>query len=106
MEMLDAHVYLYESFDDLTDEPITMSFMKWLSDVFQEKPTARKAVSGRYRRQRFDRWQRIEIWNRAGRKCYHCGKKLQSSTAKHMHVDHLLPISKGGSKHVNRIDVV
>ncbi len=41
--------------------------------------------------------ERIALWKDAGKQCYHCGKKLASSSPKSMHVDHLVPFSLGGS---------
>jgi len=41
--------------------------------------------------------ERIALWKDADKQCYHCGKKLASSSPKSMHVDHLEPFSLGGS---------
>lgn len=41
--------------------------------------------------------ERIALWKDSDKQCYHCGKKLASSSRKSMHVDHLVPFSLGGS---------
>jgi 5-methylcytosine-specific restriction endonuclease McrA len=41
--------------------------------------------------------ERQAIWKESGKSCYHCGKKLASSSPKSMHVDHLIPYSLGGT---------
>lgn len=69
-----------------------------------------KFASGRDSKQPYDyrihpvsgrRWlykhERIALWRDADKRCYHCGKKLASSSPRSMHVDHLVPFSLGGS---------
>ena len=73
-----------------------MSFFGFIRDIFDDgvPPYAVDPETGR---RRIGKYERQEIWRRFNKECYHCGKTLRASTAKHMHIDHLIPISKGGS---------
>ena len=36
-------------------------------------------------------------------KCYHCGKELDYETSKAVHLDHLVPLSKGGTHTISNV---
>lgn len=48
------------------------------------------------RRRRFSIATRQRVWDRAGRACAYCAEPLVSWTGHHMHLDHVVPFSKGG----------
>lgn len=41
--------------------------------------------------------ERLALWRNSDKCCYHCGKRLASSSPRSMHVDHKVPFSLGGS---------
>ena len=44
-----------------------------------------------------------ELWDKQNGICYYCGKLIYSSLDKERHIDHKLPISRGGSNDISNI---
>lgn len=65
-----------------------------------------KVLAARLSRPSFSDSFRRELWERDGRKCYICHKRIKNWDGTHMHVDHVVPRSKGGSDAVHNLRAV
>jgi RNase P subunit RPR2 len=46
---------------------------------------------------------REKVWKRNKERCYYCHKHLVSFRGEHMHLDHLVPFSRGGADHEDNL---
>ncbi len=65
-----------------------------------------EVLASRLSRPSFSDSFRHELWERNGRKCYLCHKGIRNWNGTYMHVDHVVPRSKGGSDAAHNLRAV
>ena len=79
-----------------------ISHLRWLllnidetetRDIQQEKASERKAMTGKLR---------YQVYARDGFRCVYCGKS-PAQDAIELHVDHIIPIDRGGRTHIDNL---
>lgn len=70
--------------------------------IFEFKEQIRE-LTKRIRRPQFSFEFRRELWLRDGKQCYICRKAIESCTGDVMHVEHVIPRSKGGSDEMSNL---
>lgn len=65
-----------------------------LEAIMNSAPVSNSTVSNKKHRPKISHAKRLRIFNKYHSRCYYCHKKLSINSC---HIDHMTPISKGGS---------